>query len=356
MTTTTAPTDNTLGHRLAAIARRDPYLSRLVVILLALLLLFLILRPGNFLSGGTWDSMAVQAPEFGLMALGVMVAMLTGGIDLSVVGIANMTSVLAAVIMLALVPTGSGVGAVAFGIAMAMLASLLLGLLAGAMNGFLVGKLKIPAILVTLGTLELFIGVAIVITEGRPISGLPIAYTNLMAGNLFGVIPMQLISFLLAVALLAFIMVRTTFGAKLYMLGSNGINAKLSGLNSTWILIRTYMLSGLFSAMAGLVMLANYNSAKADYGLNYTLLTVLIVVLGGVNPNGGRGKLLGVVLAIVTLQIVSSGLNLFPQISNFYRALIWGGLLLFVIATGNIKGGGLGKRLRRSKREEVVTS
>lgn len=356
MTTTTDSAGTSVGERLRTVARRDPYISRLVVLLLVLLLLFLLVKPDNFLAAATWDSMAVQFPEFGLMALGVMVTMLTGGIDLSVVGIANMTSVVAAVIMLALVPAGGGA---AFGIAAAMLAALVLGVLAGALNGFLVAKVKIPAILVTLGTLELFIGVAIVVTAGRPISGLPMAYSSLVAGDLFGVIPMQLVAFLLAVALLALILKKTTFGTKLYMLGSNATNAKFSGLNSTSILIRTYMLSGFVSAMAGLVMLANYNSAKADYGLTYTLLTVLIVVLGGVNPNGGRGKLLGVVLAIITLQILSSGLNLFPQISNFYRDLIWGGVLLFVIATSSLQRGGFRKqlnRLRPNKHEEEVVA
>ena len=85
------------------------------------------------------------------------------------------------------------------------------------------------------------------------------------------------------------------------------------------------------AAMAGLVMLANYNSAKSDYGASYTLLTVLIVVLGGVNPNGGSGRLSGVLFAIVMLQVLSSGLNMFPTISDFYRPLIWGAVLLFVI-------------------------
>ncbi len=352
MATATTPTKSSVGQRMATMFRRDPYISRLIVLLLVLLLMFLIVKPGNFLDGATWDSMAVQFPEFGLLALGVMVTMLTGGIDLSVVGIANMTSVLAAVIMLSLVPAEADGGTVFFGIAMAVLAALVLGVLAGALNGFLVAKVRIPAILVTLGTLELFIGVAIVITAGRPISGLPIAYSNLVAGDLVGVIPVQLVVFLLAVAILAFVIRKTTFGSKVYMLGSNATNAKFSGLNSKWILIRTYMLSGLFASMAGLVMLANYNSAKADYGLTYTLLTVLIVVLGGVNPNGGRGKLLGVVLAIVTLQILSSGLNLFPQISNFYRDLIWGGVLLFVIASSNAKWGGFVRRVRTKKAED----
>ena len=90
-------------------------------------------------------------------------------------------------------------------------------------------------------------------------------------------------------------------------------------------------MSGTLSAVAGLIMLVNYNSAKADYGNAYQLQTILIAVLGGVNPNGGFGKVGGVTLAVLILQILSSGLNMFPNISNFYRQLIWGGVLLAVL-------------------------
>ena len=127
------------------------------------------------------------------------------------------------------------------------------------------------------------------------------------------------------------LMYKTAFGTKLYMLGSNESAAQFSGLKTSNLIIRTYMTSGIFAAAAGLVMLANYNSAKADYGSTYTLLAILIVVLGGVNPNGGSGRLSGVILAIIVLQVLSSLLNTFPNISNFYRPLIWGGVLLLVI-------------------------
>ena len=109
------------------------------------------------------------------------------------------------------------------------------------------------------------------------------------------------------------------------------------------------MISGLYASLAGLVMLANYNSAKADYGSTYTLLAVLIVVLGGVNPNGGTGRLLGVVLAIGILQILSSGLNMFPNISNFYRPLIWGGVLLAVITANHLSGKRSSSRIAKGK-------
>lgn len=328
---------------------RDTHLARLVIILITLFLFFAIVKTEGFLNIRTWQSMAIQFPEFGLMALGVMLTMITGGIDLSVVGIANMTSIGAAVVMLSMVPRGADNGQTILGISVAMILALVGGAVAGALNGLLVAKIKIPPILVTLGTFELFTGVAIVITGGKPKSGLPPLYGQVFAGKVFGVIPMQLIVFVIAAVVVALIMNKTAYGTKLYMLGTNARAARFSGLNTTSLLVRTYMFSGLTASLAGLVMLANYNSAKADYGSTYTLLTVLIVVLGGVNPNGGSGRLMGVVLAILILQILSSGLNMFPNISNFYRPLIWGGVLLAVIATSHFSKSGSLTRFAKRK-------
>jgi simple sugar transport system permease protein len=329
-----------LSSRLTRVLTRDTHLTRLVIILITLFLFFAIVKTEGFLNIRTWQSMAIQFPEFGLMALGVMLTMITGGIDLSVVGIANMTSIGAAVVMLSLVPRGADAGQTFLGISAAIVLSLVGGAVAGAINGLLVAKVKIPPILVTLGTLELFTGVAILITGGKPKSGLPPVYGQVFAGKVFGVVPVPLLVFAAAAVVVALIMTRTAYGTKIYMLGTNARAARFSGLNTTSLLVRTYMFSGLSASLAGLVMLANYNSAKADYGSTYTLLTVLIVVLGGVNPNGGSGRLIGVVLAILILQILSSGLNMFPSISNFYRPLIWGGVLLAVIATNQLSQNG----------------
>ncbi len=241
--------------------RRDPHITRLWTILIALVLFFAIVRTGPFLSGRTWQAMAVQFPEFGLMSLGVMLTMITAGIDLSVVGIANMTGITAATIMLSMTTNGSSPMAA---ITAGAVAALVMGTLAGALNGILVAKVRIPAILVTLGTLELFTGVAIIITAGRPISGLPVEYSQTMGGRLFDVIPMQLVVFVLSALGISFLLRKTTYGTKLYMLGTNPTAAKFSGMNSAWLLVKTYAISGLVSAIAGLVMLANYNSAKAD--------------------------------------------------------------------------------------------
>lgn len=324
----------------------DAHILRLTVFLALLCLVFLVARTRDFTSAGTWQSMALQFPEYGLMALGVMLTMITGGIDLSAVGMANMTSIVAASVMLAMAPRGAAEGQQLLSVVVAVLVALLLGVIAGACNGFLVAVVRIPAILVTLGTLELFTGIAIVVSGGRPLSGLPPAYSSLLGGKVLGV-PMPLIIFALVALLVGFLLHLTSFGAKLYLLGSNAVAARFSGLGSVGLLVRTYALSGGCAAVAGLVMLANYNSAKADYGVTYTLLTVLIVVLGGVHPNGGSGRLVGVLLAIAILQLLSSGLNTFPQISSFYRPLIFGAVLLIVISTTD-----LGNRFRHRPKEQ----
>lgn len=309
----------------------DPHVARLAVVLIALLLFFAVFKTKNFLNVATWQSMGVQFPEYGLMALGVMLTMIIGGIDLSVVGVANLAAISSALLMLQVAPVGSDSGAGYLAVGLAIVCSLAIGAAAGALNGFLVAKVRIPAILVTLGTFELFTGLAVVISGGKPTSGLPPQYGELMASRVFGLIPMPVIVFVIAVAVVGVLLYKTAFGEKLYMLGSNETAAGFSGLKTTSLTIRTYMISGLMASAAGLVMLANYNSAKADYGSTYTLLAVLIVVLGGINPNGGSGRLSGVILAVVVLQVLSSLLNTYPDISNFYRPLVWGGVLLLVI-------------------------
>jgi simple sugar transport system permease protein len=123
---------------------------------------------------------------------------------------------------------------------------------------------------------------------------------------------------------------RTAFGLKVQMFGANPLAARFAAIDVTGLLIRVYVLSGIFAAIAGMVVMSRANSAKADYGSSYLLLAVLIAVLGGVNPYGGYGKVIGVVLAVLSMQFLSSGLNML-QVSNFARELIWGALLIFVM-------------------------
>ena len=318
-----------IGAKLSAAYRRDRHIARLILMMVVWAVFMAITRFDKFYTLINFQTMASQFPEFGLMSLGIMVCMITGGIDLSTVGVANLVSICTATLMKAMATEENEIAV--YVIPLCFVIAILMGAAAGAFNGFLVSRVRIPPILATLGTSELFTGIGIVITDGKAVSKLPRMYSSAINSKIFGLIPTQLVFFAVMAMVIWFLLMRTTYGTKIYMIGTSSKAAVFSGIRTNLLLVKTYMISGICAALGGMVMLANYNSARADYGTVYTLQCVLIVVLGGVNPNGGSGKVSGVVLAICLLQMLQTGINRFPQISSYYISLIWGGVLILVM-------------------------
>lgn len=310
---------------------KDKNFNRLLIVLFFVFILSSILKPGLFLRGSNFVSMARQIPEFGIMAIGISFTMLTGGIDLSTVYAANLSSIMAAKLMLNLSANATSPHTMASIILLSICVALLVGSLCGVLNGLLISKIGIPAILATLGTQQLFWGIAIVITAGKSISGLPMMYFEFGNTELFGFIPISLIFFIIVAMIASLVLSKTKFGARLYLLGTNAIASKFAGLNNDFLIIMTYAFSGILASISGLIMMASTNSTKADYGSSYTMQCILIAVMGGINPNGGSGNIKGVVLVVIILQMLSSVLNMFENISNFYRDIIWGGALLGIM-------------------------
>ncbi len=325
--TTTKTADSVRRGRSA----RDPNLLRLLVMLVFVFVLMTVLRPNQFATMADFNSMMRQFPEYGIMAIGISLTMITGGIDLGVVGTANLSAIVAAKFLIGTVPRGAPPAQVVPYLIIAVLLSLSIGLVCGAFAGMLISRFNIPAILATLGTQQLFTGIAIGITSGRPQSGLPLLYSRIGNMEFFRFVPISFVIFFVVAVGVGIMLSRTRFGTYMYMMGTNPRASRYAGLNNTSITLRTYMISGLLSSVAGLIMMARANSAKADYGAPYTLQCVLIAVLGGINPNGGFGTIGGVTMAILILQFLSSGLNMFNNISNFYRDVIWGGVLILVL-------------------------
>ncbi|MCF7945561.1 MAG: ABC transporter permease [Spirochaetia bacterium] len=306
----------------------DYHLRRLIYMIAALMIFMALTRFGSFYNTITFQTMGAQFPEFGLMSLGIMLCMITGGIDLSVVGVANLTSILVAFVLLSLTDTAGNMPG--YAIPLVFVLSIGIGAVLGGFNGLLVSRFKIPAILATLGSYELFTGICMAMTDGSAVSKFSRSYSYAVTSRLFG-IPVQALVFIAVTLLIWFLLTKTVYGTKLYMLGTSPTAAKYSGLNNKHLLMKTHMLSGICAALGGMIMLANYNSARADYGAVYLLQSVLIVVLGGVKPIGGKGKISGVVLAIVLLKMLETGLNRFPRVSSYYISLIWGGVLILVM-------------------------
>jgi len=310
----------------------DNTVLRLLVIAIAIFVVFSLLLPGKFFSVLNLQSMAVQFPEFGILAIAIMITMISGGIDLSVVGTANLSSIMAALVLTRL---GEGAGmSLMIVLPLAVLVAFVVGSLCGIFNGFLVARVGIVPILATLGTMSLYTGLSYVITGGPAIPTLQLAWIG--NGSVLGV-PIVVIIFLVIAGIFALTLNRTTYGFNVYMYGTNATAARFSGINSTRVLIRTYWLAGVLAAVAGLVFVARVNSAKADYGESFVLLSVLICILGGVSSTGGFGSVGGLVLAVLCLQFLSTGLNMFllevfgSSGSTFFRQFAWGALLLAVM-------------------------
>ncbi len=304
---------------------------RLAIIAVVVFALMGILSPERFLSEQNLTSMAFQFPEFAILALAITLVMMTGGIDLSVVGIANLSAVVAALILTEFAGPDLPMQASMLWLGFALGASLLVGAMIGLLNGTLVAFLGLPPILATLGSGLVFTGFAIALTGGSAVMGFPEVVAWIGNSQMLG-LPTPLLIFIMLAVALNFLMTRTAFGIRISMFGTNPLAALYAAVDVKGMLLKVYMLSGLFASVAGMVIMSRANSAKADYGSSYLLLSVLIAVLGGVNPYGGYGRVVGVVLAVLSMQFLSSGLNML-QVSNFARELIWGALLLFVMTT-----------------------
>lgn len=302
---------------------------RLLLIAVCVFGLMSVMSPDKFLSSQNLTSMAFQFPEFAILALAMTIAMMTGGIDLSVVGVANLSAVLAAIILTNFSGPEMASAQSVWWLVLAIVAALLIGAIAGLANGSLIAFFGLPPILATLGSGLVFTGFAIAMTGGSAVMGFPDTVALIGNAQVFG-IPIPLILFSLLATILHLILTRTAFGLSVTMYGANPLAALYAAINLNRMLLKVYVISGMFSSVAGLIVMSRANSAKADYGSSYLLLAVLIAVLGGVNPYGGYGRVIGVVLAVLSMQFLSSGLNML-QVSNFARELIWGVLLIVVM-------------------------
>lgn len=315
----------------------------LLLALVGIILLLGMLNGAQFFQARNIQSMAFQLPELGMLSLAMMITMLTAGINLSIIASANLTSIIIALILSQFISPdmseGGAVGIVVLAIGAGLLVSIMIGLL----NGFLIAYIEVSPILATLGTMILLNGVSIVLTKGYVISGFPPLIRFIGNGQILG-IPMPMIIFILCAAFMALLLTRTSLGVSIYMLGSNPTACHFSGIDNRRVLLKTYLISGIYAGIAAIIMMSRFNSAKADYGASYLLMTVLAAVLGGTSAAGGFGKVSGLVIALVILQVVSNGLNLL-RVNNFLTIAIWGIILILVMVANY-----LSKQYQQKKR------
>jgi simple sugar transport system permease protein len=316
-------------RRFKGLKQLDTNLTILFIILVLVVIALTTLLPGKFLTGRNLQSMAFQFPEFGLLALAMTLAMITGGIDLSVIATANLTGIIAALIMTkSLTPEASG-PFVALIMIVAIAVALLLAIICGLFNGFLIAFLGVPAILATLGTMIFYSGVGMAITKGIGVVGFPESYLAIGSGKVL-VFPIPLIIFTFVTIVVALVLRKTAFGMNMYFVGANPIAARFSGININFTLLRTYMTTGLLAGLSSIVMISRFNSAKVGYGDTYLLQAIVVAVLGGIDPYGGYGRVIGVVMGIFILQALQNAFTLFG-FTPYAKGLIWGLMLIMVM-------------------------
>lgn len=317
---------------------QDAAIAQLVVFTLLIFIAMSVLNAGKFLSYYNFESMTYLMPELGILCVAMMVAMLTGGIDLSIVAIANLAAITAGLYfrnpVVAEAMQSGGAVLILHTIAGVIIA-LMVGLAAGLLNGLLISRLRIIPILATLGTGQVFGGLALVLTGGPAIVGYPQTWNWIGTGKILGLATPFWVMIAVAVVV-AILLRRTNLGVNLMLIGTNARAAIFAGIRSSRMILYSYAMSGVLAAIAGILLSGRTNSAKADFGSSYLLQAVLIAVLGGTNPAGGKGRVIGVLLALVALTFLSSGLQMM-RVSNFMIDAVWGGFLVLVIAINYLR-------------------
>jgi len=338
--------DKRKKNRLLVLLTEDQDFTRLLGVTIVVFLAMAMMRPKLFLTVSNFTSMGYQLAELGFFSLAMMMVMISGGRDLSMVGISNLAGICAAFILHdAYVKDLSG--ALLWGyIVLACILAITIGAFCGLINGLIISKLGIPAMLVTMGTLNLYTGIGIILTRAEAISKFPAEFLY-FGNNTFLFIPIPLWLLIGAMIVTSIILERTSYGFELKFIGSNPIASLFTGMNNQKVLLKTYIYSGILSAIIGLEVLSRTDSAKADFGVNYTFQAILCAVLGATNPNGGYGKVSCLALALISLQFLSSGFNML-RLGGYFKEFAWGVLLLAVLSYNYLVE-------RRKVRKDIVS-
>ena len=291
----------------------------LLVALIGLIIVGNALSP-FFLTAGNFSNLIAALMEVAIMALPMAMIIILGEIDLSVEAMAGLASALLGFLWAAGVPLSVGIPVV-----------LVVGILGGLLNGLLVARGGLPSLVVTLGTLALFRGLALIVLGPRGVSDFPPEFTEFGFGHVPGtLIPWPFVVFVVLAVVLAIVLHRTWIGRQVYAIGRNTGAARFSGVRVTRVKVSLFAFTGLIAALAGIILTARLSSARADAGEGMTLTVVTVVLLGGVNIFGGSGTIPGVVLAVLVVAVMQNALRL-ANVSVEVQSIALGLLLILSV-------------------------
>lgn len=333
MTITTNDTDNTtrapqasgetepgVSTRFSGPWIREQLIRHAMVVVMVLIIAYFSYRSAQFGTLENWQTIAIAAAPFALIALGQTLVILTGGIDLSV-GSVIAVSAMAAAATVKDHPER---------LLLAVLVAVFVGLLAGSINGLLVARLNVPPFIATLGMLTTASGFAYVIGNGAPINGLPPNFGNIANSKIFG-IEVPVLVMIAGTLVLAVVMSRTSYGMRVYAVGGNRAAAELAGIKVPRILFSVYALSGMLAGLSGVILASRVISGPPNLGTAYELDAIAAVVIGGASLMGGRGTIWGTALGLLLIQTLNNGLDLLV-VPAYWQNVIKGGLIVAAVA------------------------
>lgn len=291
-----------------------------------IMVILMILSPNAFARPANLINILKQASINGILATGMMYVIISGGIDLSVGSIVALSGVIAA----SFAHPGE------YPLIVPIVLAIVTGALVGFLNGVGVAYGNIPPFIVTLGTMTIVRGIALIAANGQPVFNVTKEFEKLAGGFVFGVIPNLVVYFIIITLILAFILTRTVFGRRVYAIGGNETAAQVSGINVERIKVAVYTLCGFLAGIAGILLASRIISGNPTSGQAYELDAIAAVIIGGVSMSGGAGKWYGTVIGALLIAVISNGLDILNVSSHFQ--LIIKGLIIIVAVLIDIKG------------------
>jgi ribose transport system permease protein len=315
-------------------------ISKVKILTIAAVLLILIIIAAavspNFLTAYNLQSVVRDLSFVMIITIGQSCLLMLGELDLSVGKIASLSGVIGGILML----HGQAPPYIS------LLISLLCGIFLGVINGLLITKLRLNAMIVTIATQGVFAGITLVITKGRAIVGIPETIHYLGRGMIFG-IPIPFIIACVFLIVMLFITQKTPFGRYIYAIGNNKEAAKILGINVDAVRIAVYAIMGFFCAAAGLLMIARLGNSQPAIGDVWVMNSIAASVIGGVALTGGVGNPLGAVLGACILSIIQNMIVLF-NVNTYWQTAVSGIVVLIAISIDSL-GGIAGDMLARKK-------
>jgi ribose/xylose/arabinose/galactoside ABC-type transport system permease subunit len=289
---------------------------------------FAILSP-SFLTLGNFVNVALQIAIYGILAVGMTLVIITGGIDLSVGSVVALSGVAAAAVM------EKVSGHLGLSVLLAAVLGICLGLVSGGFSGLMITRLRVPPFIVTLALMTIGRGLAFILTGGFSIGNLPLGFGFLGRGHL-GLIPIPVVTMGLIFAAGYLLLSKSQYGRYIYSIGGNEEASRLSGIDTKRVVQGVYLINGGLAGLAGITLASRLGAGVPNSGLQYELDVIAAVVVGGTSLMGGSGSVMGTLWGTIFIGILNNGLNL-ANVDPYTQKVALGVVILLAVLLDRIK-------------------